>query len=57
MVTGGTANPGAKTYNVSALDNSVRFDQLAAGTYYYKVTASNGVNSGYTLVNQTFTVR
>ena len=57
MVTGKSANPNARSYNVSALDSAVRFDQLAAGTYSYRVIASNGANSGYTVVNQTFTVK
>lgn len=57
MVTGKTANPNAKTYNVSALDSAVRFDLLAAGTYTYRVIAANAGNSSYTVVNQTFTVK
>ena len=57
MITGGTAKPGTKTYNLRALDNSVRFDTLTAGTYYYKVSASNGTSNGVTLVNQSFVVR
>jgi len=57
MVTGKTANPNAKSYNVNALDSSVRFDQLAVGTYTYRVIASNAANNGYTVVNQTFTVK
>ena len=56
-VTGGSATPNAKSYNLSALDSQVRFDQLPTGTYSYRVIASNGANSNYTLVNQTFTVR
>ncbi|MBR3629403.1 MAG: hypothetical protein IKN55_02900 [Oscillospiraceae bacterium] len=57
MLTGGTAKPGTTSYNLSGLDNSVRFDTLGTGTYYYKVIASNGSVSGYTLVNQVFSVR
>lgn len=57
MVTGKSASPNAKTYNVSVLDSAVRFDQLAAGTYTYRVIATNGANSSYTVVNQTFTVK
>ncbi|MDE5564659.1 MAG: hypothetical protein K2I93_05850, partial [Oscillospiraceae bacterium] len=57
LVTGSTANPNAKSYNVNALDSAVRFDQLAAGTYSYRVVVSNGANSNYAVVNQSFTVR
>lgn len=56
QVTGKTAEPNAKTYNVSKLDSAVEFNKLSAGTYNYKVIASNGVNKNYELVNQTFTV-
>ena len=57
LVTGTTVNPGAKTYDLSRADSSVRFDQLAAGSYTYKVTATNSGNSGYVLVNQSFKVQ
>ena len=57
LVTGKTVNPGAKSYNVNALDSSVRFNDLSAGTYYYRVIASNGANSNYTIVNQRFSVQ
>lgn len=57
QVTGKTATPNAKTYNVNALDSAVRFDLLAAGTYTYRVIATNAANSSYTVVNQTFTVK
>ncbi len=56
LVTGKTVEPNAKTYNVSKLDNDVLFNKLAAGTYNYKVIASNGVNKNSELTNQTFTV-
>ena len=56
MVTGKTVEPKAKTYNVSKLDSDVLFDKLAAGSYNYKVIASNGVNKNYELVNQAFNV-
>ena len=57
MVTGGSASPNARSYNVNRLDSQVRFDRLAAGTYTYRVTASNSSNRGYTVVNQSFTVK
>jgi len=56
QVTGKTAEPNAKTYNLSKLDSGVEFNKLSAGTYNYKVIASNGANKNYELVNQTFTV-
>ena len=57
LVTGKTVNPGAKSYNVNALDSAVRFNDLSTGTYYYRVTASNSTNSNYTIVNQKFSVQ
>ena len=57
LVTGKTVSPNAKSYNLSSLDSSVRFDKLSAGSYTYKVIATNGGNSSTTLVNQSFTVK
>ena len=56
QVTGKTAEPNAKTYNLSKLDSAVEFNKLPAGTYNYKVIASNGANKNYELVNQAFNV-
>ena len=57
QVTGGTAEPNARTYDLSALDAQVAFDQLEAGTYEYRVTASNAAHTDHILVNQYFRVR
>ena len=56
LVTGKTATPNAKTYNVRNLDAYVSFGDLKAGTYYYKVIASNATHTNYAVVNQKFTV-
>ena len=56
QVTGKTAEPNAKTYNLSKLDSAVEFNKLPAGSYNYKVIASNGANKNYELVNQAFNV-
>ena len=56
LVTGKTVAPNAKTYNVRNLDAYVNFGDLKAGTYYYKVIASNAANTNVAVVNQKFTV-
>ena len=56
LVTGRTVAPNAKTYNVRNLDAYVSFGDLKAGTYYYKVIASNATHTNYAVVNQKFTV-
>ena len=56
LVTGKTVVPNAKTYNVRNLDVYVSFGDLKAGTYYYKVIASNAANTNVAVVNQKFTV-
>ncbi len=56
LVTGKTAIPNAKTYDVSKLDNYIEFDKLQDGTYAYMVFASNDVNKNYVMVNKAFTV-
>ncbi|HBD71932.1 MAG TPA: hypothetical protein DC019_05840, partial [Ruminococcus sp.] len=38
------------------LDAYVSFGDLKAGTYYYKVIASNAANTNVAVVNQKFTV-
>ncbi len=57
LVTGGEAKPNATYYNLNGLDSAVRFDQLAAGTYYYRVTASSTSKSNISLFNQYFVVQ
>lgn len=56
LVTGKTAIPNAKTYNVNRLDNYVEFNKLTDGTYYYMVFATNAANENYMIVNKQFTV-
>lgn len=56
QVTGKTVQPNAKTYNVGKLDNDILFNKLTAGSYNYKVIASNSANKNYELVNQAFNV-
>ena len=55
-VTGRTVVPNAKSYDVSKIDPYVKFGGLSAGTYYYKVIASNAANTNVAVVNQKFTV-
>ena len=55
-MTGKTVSPNAKTYDIANVDKAVRFDNLKAGTYSYKVIASNTVNANSVVVNQKFTV-
>ncbi len=50
-----TANPAAKSYNVSKLDAKIKFGSLSAGTYTYRVTAKDAKQTS-TLVNRQFEV-
>ena len=56
LVTGKTVTPNAKTYNIRNLDAYVSFGSLKAGTYSYKVIATNATHTNYAVVNQKFTV-
>ena len=56
LVTGKTVAPHAKTYNVRNLDAYVDFGSLKAGTYYYKVFATNATTTNFPVVEQKFTV-
>lgn len=56
LVTGKSALPKAKSYNISKLDEYVAFNKLAPGTYTYMVFATNGTNTNYVLTNKSFTV-
>ncbi len=55
MKTGKSVAPNSKTYSIANIDAYVQFGKLSAGTYYYRVSATN---SGGTkiLLNQKFTV-
>ena len=55
MMTGKSANPNAYSYNIHNLDNYVLFNKLAAGTYSYKVIATDASGTK-TLVNKSFKV-
>jgi hypothetical protein len=50
-----SANPAAKSYNVSKLDAKIRFGTLSTGTYTYKVMAQDSKQTS-TLVNRQFEV-
>lgn len=52
-----TVYPSTTTYNLTGIDAYMTFNTLSAGTYVYKITASD--SNGYTkvLVNATFTVK
>lgn len=56
LVTGKTAIPNAKTYDLNKLDNYIEFNKLPDGTYAYMVFASNSVSKNYVMVNKAFTV-
>ena len=56
LITGKTVNPNAKIYDIANIDEAVRFDNLNAGTYSYKVIATNAANENIVVVNQKFTV-
>ena len=56
LVTGNSASPNAKTYNVANMDAAVKFGNLKAGTYYYKVLVTNAAHKDYEVVNQKFIV-
>lgn len=50
-----TATPNAKSYNVSSLDAKITFNTLPAGTYVYKVIATD-TKGTKTLLTKTFTI-
>ena len=51
-----TANPGTTSYDISAVDYLLTFSKLAAGTYTYKITASDSKSSNIVLLNKSFSV-
>lgn len=55
-VIGKTVKPNAKSYNLRNVDTSIKFGTLKAGTYTYKVTATNSAGT-VTLINKKFTVK
>ena len=52
---GKKVNPNAKKYDLKNLDTSIKFGNLTAGVYQYKVTATNSAGT-VTLVNKRFAV-
>lgn len=55
LKTGKTVTPNAKSYNLKNVDAYIYFNNLSAGTYYYKVTATNSTTTT-TVINKKFTV-
>ena len=52
-----SVNPNAKSYDLNGkVNNELIFNNLAKGTYYYRVTANNGTRTEV-LINQKFTVK
>lgn len=54
-VTGATATPNAKSYNLANLDSQIKFGSLKSGNYTYRVMATNGSNTK-TVLAKKFTV-
>ena len=50
------ATPNAKSFDVNSVDYSLPFSRLAAGSYTYKITASDTQSSNAVLLNRSFTV-
>lgn len=51
-----TVNPGTTSYSLVNIDQYMTFSRLGAGTYIYKVTASDAYNTNVVLLEKTFTV-
>ena len=52
-----SAAPNAKSYNISSVASSMKFQSLAAGSYTFKVVAKDATGTSKTLVNNAFTVK
>ena len=52
-----SATPNAKSYNISAVASSMKFQSLASGSYTFKVVAKDATGTSKTLVNNAFTVK
>ena len=50
------ATPNAKSFDVNSVDYSLPFSKLAAGSYTYKIMASDTESSNVVLLNKPFTV-
>lgn len=51
-----TVTPNATSYNLTGVDAALYFNKLSAGTYYYKVFATDSSGTTKTLINAKFTV-
>ena len=53
-----SVTPNKKSYSLynSTVDRSLKFNKLAAGTYYYKLQASDAAGKTVVLINQKFSV-
>ncbi len=56
LVSGGSASPDARTYDLRALDTLICFNLLEEGNYEYRVTAGNAAFPDMVLVREYFTV-
>ena len=50
------ATPNVKSFDINSVDYSLPFSRLAAGSYTYKITASDTESSNVVLLNKSFTV-
>lgn len=51
-----TATPGTKSYDISDVDYLLTFSKLSAGSYTYKIIASDSQTANVVLLNKSFTV-
>ena len=52
-----TAQPGTKSYDIANIDYLLTFSKLSAGSYTYKIVASDTKQSNVTLLSKDFTVK
>lgn len=55
MIIGASAQPMAKSYDLSSLAGQVSFDQLGVGSYYYRIDASNSEGT-FNMIDKRFSV-
>ena len=56
QVIGKTLSPNQVEYDLQNLNDALPFENLQAGTYQYRVTASNATHQDFTVINQSFVV-
>ncbi len=56
LITGRTSAASSKTYDISVLDKYIRFNDLSAGTYVFKIVASNGDEEDVTVYEKQFRI-